>query len=78
MGSRVTYPAAMTPRGGARPGAGRKPRAEGAATVSHTVWLTETEAAELTGGLRDGETVSSVLRDGGLRIVRSRKPPVTP
>lgn len=59
-------------RGGARPGSGRKPRASAAARVRVTVWLTAAERTALTDGLRDGETISGVLRDGGLQLVRGR------
>lgn len=61
------------PRGGSRPGSGRKPRGGSAARVRVTVWLAEEEAAEMTAALRDDETISQLLRDGGLRLVRARK-----
>lgn len=64
--------------GGKREGAGRKPRGEAAASIKVTVKLTEAEAAELTGGMRDGETLAQLLRDGGLRLVRARRTPETP
>ena len=60
--------------GGKRPGAGRPARASGAARHRATVWLSDEEQAELTAALRDGETLGGVLRDGGLQLVRRRKP----
>lgn len=62
----------MTAHGGARPNSGRKPRATAAASVRVTVWLTAAERDALTDGLRAGETISGVLRDGGLLLVRGR------
>jgi len=38
-----------------------------------TVLLTEAEYAEIDGSRRPGETISQLLRDGGLRLVRARK-----
>lgn len=59
------------PRGGSRPGAGRKARGSAPArTVS--VPLAPEERAELEGGLREGETIAGLLRDAGLREVRKR------
>lgn len=58
--------------GGPRPGAGR-PRSDApTATERIEVRATEAEKGELLAGLRDGETLSDVLREGGLRLVRSR------
>lgn len=62
----------MTAHGGPRPGAGRPVRGSAPATHRVTVWLSDEEHAELTGGLRDGEKLSTVLREGGLRLVRAR------
>lgn len=63
----------MSPRGGARPGAGR-PADVNARRHQRQTRLSDAELAELTAGLRDDETISDVLREGGLRLVRSRKP----
>jgi hypothetical protein len=60
-------------RGGPRVGAGRKPRGEGRTRRYVSVNLLEHEEAELLAGLREGETVSSLLRDSALREVRKRK-----
>lgn len=60
-------------RGGKRPGSGRPARAGGAATERATVWLAEAERAELTAALRDGETLSDMLREGGLQMARRRR-----
>lgn len=57
--------------GGKRPGAGRPPRGDVAA-IRTPVRLTEAERAELTDGLEDGESLSDVLREGGLQLVRRR------
>lgn len=59
-------------RGGSRSGTGRPPRAEGPATHRVTVWLTESEAAELSDATREGETMSSLLRDSALHVARGR------
>ena len=61
------------PRGGPRPGSGRPLRGEAPASVVVRVRLTESEHAEMDGGTRDDETISQLLRDGGLRLVRARK-----
>lgn len=61
------------PRGGPRPGSGRPLRGEAPAAHIIRVRLTDAEKAELTAGLRDDETISQLLRDGGLRLVRARK-----
>lgn len=62
-------------RGGARPGAGRKPTtgrgwAAGGKTV--TVQFSQAERGELEECLRDDETAASLLRDLGLAEVRRR------
>lgn len=59
-------------RGGVRDGSGRKPRA-GTAGRNVTIRLSVADEAELTAGMRDGETLSDVLRDGGLDRVRRRR-----
>lgn len=58
--------------GGKRSNAGRRPRSD-APGRNVTVRLSPADEAELTGGIRDGETLSTVLRDGGLHLVRSRR-----
>jgi hypothetical protein len=55
------------------PRTGRPPRGGVTATERVTVWLTEAELAEIEDGRRDPETVSDVLRDGGLKLVRERR-----
>lgn len=62
----------MTTHGGKRPGSGRPPRAGGSADRGLHVRLTEAERAELTDGLLPDETLSDLLRQGGLEIVRRR------
>lgn len=57
--------------GGARQGAGRRPRS-GTPARNVTVRLPESDEAEIIAGLRDGETLSDALREGGLALVRSR------
>ena len=58
--------------GGRRRGAGRPPRA-GEPTKPFVVRLTEAERAEIADGLLEGETLSDVLREGGLALVRRRR-----
>jgi hypothetical protein len=58
--------------GGKRPGAGRPPRTGGPAR-NFTVRLSEAEEAELVAALRDGETISDLLRTGGLGEARRRR-----
>lgn len=61
------------PRGGPRPGAGRPMRGGTPTDRRVTVLLTDAEYAEIDGSRRPGETISQLLRDGGLRLVRARK-----
>lgn len=63
----------MPSHGGRRPGAGRKPRADGPATSEIWVKVTDSERAELLGGLREGETLAGFLREHGLAAMRRRK-----
>lgn len=67
--TRVNPPTAPRQR---RPGGGRKPRA-GAAGRMVGVKLAPEEEAELTAGLRPEETLSDLLREGALALVRSRR-----
>lgn len=67
-------PTTSPPRGGRRPGAGRPARASTAAQDRVTVRLSPEERGELEAGLRAGETVSDLLRAGGLALVRGRRP----
>ena len=60
------------PRGGRRPGAGPKPIGSAPGRYVSVMLPPEVEG-ELTAGLREGETLSQLLRDGGLRLVRSRR-----
>ncbi len=59
--------------GGARPRAGRPLRGGAPSMHRPACWLTEAEWAELTDGLRDGERVADLLRDGALALVRARR-----
>lgn len=69
----AAVPARQRRRGGPRPGAGRPPRTDTPAARGPEVALTEAERAELTAGLRDGETLAGLLREGGLALVRRRR-----
>jgi hypothetical protein len=62
----------VTAHGGKRPGAGRPASRGGPGSVT-SVRLSEAERAELEAALRDGETLSDLLREGGLRLARSRR-----
>ena len=63
----------MTGHGGPRPNqTGRPPRAGGGRDHGLHVRLSEAERAELEDGLLDGETLSDLLRSGGLTTVRER------
>lgn len=65
-------------RGGARPGAGRKPRGAAAAAYQLVVGLSPDEQSTLLAAIRhdpDGnaiETLTDVLREGGLELARRR------
>ena len=63
----------MSPRGGKRPGAGRKPKRGQPATTDYTVSLPEAVRAELEDGRREDESLADVLIEGGLTLVRSRR-----
>lgn len=72
---RMNSRGSVTARGGKRPGAGRPPRAGVASGRDYHVRVSEAEEAELHDGLLEGETISSVMRDGALALVRRRSPP---
>lgn len=67
----VVGPMSMPPPRRRAPGGGRKPRAGGAGRMVG-VRLSPEEEAELTDALLPGETISGLLRDGGLELVRRR------
>jgi len=59
-------------RGGRRPGAGRKSRAEGRAAHGVTIHLHEHDWGEILGALREGETMAAFVRDAALAAARRR------
>lgn len=61
----------MSPRGGARPGAGRRPKGA-APVIAVTVTMPEEAKAEIVAGLHDGESLSSLMTDAALAVVRGR------
>lgn len=61
-------------RGGPRRGSGRPLKAGGPATIRLVAYCSEATAAEIQAGAQQmNVSVSDVLRDGGLRLVRSRR-----
>lgn len=68
----MTYHRDMPNHGGARPGAGRKPRASEAATVDVHLRLTPTEHDELTVRAdAEGKPLGASIRDAALRAARN-------
>lgn len=61
----------MPNHGGSRPGAGRPARTD-APSRNVTVRFAESEIAEVTAALRDGERVSDFVRDASVREARRR------
>jgi hypothetical protein len=62
----------MPNHGGARPGAGAKPRSATPATVNVHLRLTPDERTEVDDDLRPNETVGGLARDLLLREIRRR------